>query len=639
MAHDLSKEELERRLATRNAELAAAHARIDHLVREVAKGRETRRKLEQVREERRQLHFSLEYRFGRAVVRPLRRLIAAFLPSAAPATESKPVRSQGATSISYHEWRSRQPEVERPEPLDPAPVISIVMPVFNTPLAMLDEAIQSVRAQTYESWELLITDDASTDPAIRSRLDEVARRDQRIKPESLTQNSGISAASNAALARATGRFVAFLDHDDFLEPNALYEIALAIKQTPEADLIYSDEDKVDETGYFQQPFFKPDWSPDAMLSSNYICHFTAIRRTLLEEVGGFRSGYDGAQDYDLFLRGTERARAIVHIPKVLYHWRISSHSTAGSSHQKPAAIENGRRAVEDALERRGIEADVTPGVAGARYRVRYAIDRNLKVSIIIPTRDRAELLSRCIETMESLTDYANYEIVVVDNESRTPAAKRYLGGLKHRVLSFDGPFNFSAICNYGARNSSGELLLFLNNDVEVIEPGWLTAMVEHGQRREIGAVGALLLFPDGSVQHAGILLGNDPVAQHAYFGEPADSFSNGGFLQMIRNYSAVTGACLLTRRAVLEECGGFDETGFAVSYNDVDLCLRMRDRGYRIVYTPHAKLVHHESASRGYERSNPAEAQLLRERWGAVLAHDPFGNSNLSVFVAATQGA
>jgi GT2 family glycosyltransferase len=398
---------------------------------------------------------------------------------------------------------------------------------------------------------------------------------------------------------------------------------------PDADFIYSDEDKVDDSGYFQHPFFKPDWDPDAFLSSNYCCHFTAIRRTLLDEIGGFREGFDGAQDYDLFLRATERARRILHIPRVLYHWRMSPQSTALNSALKPAALKNGEKAVREAIRRRGLDATVESGVAGARYRVRYRIKRAPKISIIIPTRDRVDLLSRCIETLETKTDWPAYEVVIVDNDSSDPSTLRFLRETKHRVLRYEGPFNFSAICNFGVRESDGEWLLFLNNDTEFTESDWLAAMAEHVQRPEVGAVGAMLLFPSGLVQHAGVVFSESDFATHAYLNFPAISMANGGHLHVIRNCSAVTAACMLVRRDLFETIGGFDEKNFAVSYNDVDFCIRLRQRGYSILYTPHARVIHHESASRGYGNGNPVESRFLREQWAALLARDPFNNPNL----------
>jgi GT2 family glycosyltransferase len=347
------------------------------------------------------------------------------------------------------------------------------------------------------------------------------------------------------------------------------------------------------------------------------------------EIGGFRPGFDGAQDYELFLRATERARRIEHVPRVLYHWRISPQSTALNSNRKPAAVGNGARALEEAIHRRGMDAIVESTGAGARYRVRHHIGKPGKISILIPTRDRADLLSRCLETLEAHTDWPAYEVVILDNGSTDPAATRLLRQTRHRVEKYEGPFNFAAICNFGVRVCDGESVLFLNNDTEFADAAWLAAMAEHAQRPEVGAVGAMLLFPTGMVQHAGVVLAEADVATHAYLNYPAESMENGGMLRMVRNYSAVTAACMLTRRAVFEEVGGLDERNFAVSYNDVDYCLRLRERGYSIVYTPHARVIHHESASRGYDRSNPDESRMMRERWAAVLAHDPFNNPNL----------
>jgi GT2 family glycosyltransferase len=630
--------ELQRRLNTRIAELSAAHKRIEQMREELAALTELRRKLKTVRQERDALKASAEYRLGRKLIQPFRKLFRKLFRSVAPKEPGVASANEAAPKrISYHEWRqTRLPSParllemrEESRQFASSPLISIVMPVYNTPPLVLEEAIESVRSQAYEKWELIAVDDASTEPHVRPLLARLSAKDPRIIVRSLEANSGIAMASNAALAVAQGEFVAFLDHDDSLEPDALFEMARRIIDHPDADFIYSDEDKVDESGYFQQPFFKSDWDPDALLSCNYLCHFTAIRRSLVAEIGGFRADFDGAQDYDLFLRATERARRILHIPQVLYHWRISAQSTAHRAAKKPAAITNGEKAVGDAIRRRGLDATVEPGLSGARYRVRYRIQAAKKISILIPTRDRIDLLSRCIETLEANTDWPAYEIIILDNDSADPAAVRYLSQTKHRVVKFEGPFNFAAICNLGVRESDGEWVLFLNNDTEFTDPGWLTAMAEHVQRPEVGAVGAMLLFPSGLVQHGGVVLTERDVAAHTYLNFPPDSMENGGQLQMIRAYSAVTGACMLVRRAVFQEIGGFDEKDLAVSYNDVDFCLRLRGRGYSIIYTPHARLLHHESASRGYKRGNPNEARLIRERWAAMVARDPFNNPNL----------
>lgn len=634
MSPEPDSTELERRLATRTAELAAAHRRIDELLEKTDALRESKRKLAAMREERDALRASPEYWLGRKLLTPLKKLARVFTGKKG---EAKPAGDQRDEADAYHRWflASRPSHAEldamrkAAEQMPSPALISIVMPVYNTPLPMLDEAIASVRAQAYPHWELLIADDASDDPKVAARLRELVG-EPRIRVKFLERNQGIALATNAAIEMAAGSFVGLLDHDDWLEPEALFEFARLIQETPEADLIYSDEDKIDGGGRFHQPFFKPDWSPDALLSSNYVCHFTMLRRSLLTELHGFRTGFEGAQDYDLFLRATERARGILHVPKVLYHWRTSSHSTSGTARQKPAAIESGARALREAISRRGIEAEVETVGSGARYRVRRLIARPEKIAIIIPTRDRVELLTRCIESIAARTDYPDYEIVVVDNDSKEPATLAYYEQLPRRIVRFPGPFNYSAINNYAVRQTDAPWILFLNNDTEVIDAAWLTSMAEHINRPEVGAVGAKLLFPDDTVQHAGVILAEKGTAAHAYCHAPAKTMENGGHLQLVRNYSAVTAACMLTRRAVFDQVGGFDEMQLPVTYNDVDYCLKLREAGYLIVYTPFARLYHYESASRGRGRSDPAEGRLLRQRWPAVLSHDPYGNPNLA---------
>ena len=643
MASEPDAAELERRLQMRLAQLAAAHRRIDEMRGKLDKLKDTRLKLKAVREERDALRNSTEYWLGRKLISPFRKLFGkrGARQSGSGIAEPPKVR------VSYHQWRLTQlPSAARLQEMaaestrfPTAPLISIVMPVYNTPADMLEEAVNSVCAQAYGNWELIAVDDASPEAGVRPLLERLGRKDPRIVLHFLEKNAGIAMASNAALKLAKGEFVAFLDHDDWLEPDALFAVAGQIAAHPDADFIYTDEDKVDETGYFQQPFFKPDWSPDAMLSSNYCCHFTAIRRRLVEEIGGFQPGFDGAQDYDLFLRATERARRILHVPRVLYHWRISAHSTSQNSAQKPEAVGHGAKALEAAVRRRGLDATVEPGVAGARYRVRYRIAEQKKISILIPTRDRIALLSRCLETLEKHTDWPHYEVLILDNDSAEPDARQYLQKTKHRVVKYEGPFNFAAMCNFGVRQSDGAWLLFLNNDTEFTEPGWLAAMAEHVQRAEVGAVGAKLLFPDGTVQHAGVTLAAKGTASHAYAHAPGDSWENGGYLQQVRNYSAVTAACMLTRREVFEQAGGFDEDELPVSFNDIDYCLKLRQAGYQIVYTPYAQLYHHESASRGRGKSDPAEGRLIRARWPEAVARDPFGNQSLAQYAAAQAGA
>jgi GT2 family glycosyltransferase len=628
----MDRDELERRLATRTAELEAAHRRIEELLDKTGALRETKAKLAKAREERDGLRASLEYRIGRKLVLPFRKLARVFTGrQEAPA----PVKDDAS---AYHDWflsqRATAADLDEmsAKARETQMLISIVMPVYNTPLEMLDKAVASVREQAWPHWELLIADDASDDARVPARLRELAAAEPRIRVKFLERNQGIALASNAALAMAKGEFVGFLDHDDWLEPDALWRMAQAAAESPETDFVYSDEDKIDEKGVFQQPFFKPDWSPDALLSANYLCHFTMLRRDLIEKLGGFRTGFDGAQDYDLFLRASEAARGISHVPRVLYHWRTSSRSTSGGAMQKPAAIESGATALREALARRGIRGEVLQVGQGARYRVRREITEKKKIAIIIPTRDRVELLERCVESIRARTDYPNYEIVIVDNESKDPATKRYYEKAVLRVVPYPGPFNYSAINNFAVRGTDAPWILFLNNDTEVIDAGWLSAMAEHIQRPEVGAVGAMLLFPDDTVQHAGVTLAAKGTAAHAYAHARANSWENGGYLQLTRNYSAVTAACMLTRRDLFEQVGGFDEMQLAVTYNDVDYCLKLRRAGFAIVYTPFAQLYHYESASRGRGRADPAEGRILRARWPDVVARDPFGNESQSQF-------
>jgi glycosyltransferase involved in cell wall biosynthesis len=626
--------EFERRLKVRIAELAAAHRRIEELTQPLKELRETQRKVKAIRRERDALKSSVEYRLGRKLIQPFRKLFgkrgAKGPPKAAIQAEPVPRRTP------YHWWKlARAPSPERllemreeSGGLPSQPLISVVMPVYNTPGLVLEEAVESMRAQVYGRWELIAVDDGSSETHVRPLLERLRAEEPRIVLRFMETNGGISVASNAALAVAQGEFVAFLDHDDWLEPDALFEVARRINEYPDADFIYSDEDKVDETGYFQQPFFKPDWSPDAFLSINYCCHFTAIRRALVDEAGGFRTGFDGAQDYDLFLRATERARRIVHIPRVLYHWRISAQSSAQHPAQKPAAIGNAARALREAIERRGLDAVAEPGLAQACHRVRYRIKSAARISILIPAGDRVEALARCLESLARNTGWPVYETVVLDHERPDSAVGQFLRKSGQRTVKYDGAFSLAAIRNFGARESDGEWLLFLDPDTEFSERGWLDAMAEHVQRPEVGAVGGLMVTGSGVERPGGILLaGRDALEPR--FNLPRDLLEDGGLLQMIRNYSAVTAACMLVRRRVFEELGGFDEENFYGGEEEVDLCLRLRARDYWIVYTPYARVGRQASDSGGSGDGKVEGAGLLRERWGGVLAQDPFNNPNL----------
>jgi GT2 family glycosyltransferase len=374
---------------------------------------------------------------------------------------------------------------------------------------------------------------------------------------------------------------------------------------------------------------KPDWSPDFFLACNYLCHFITVRRELVLQIGGFSSQFDGSQDYDLLLRAVERTDQIHHIPRVLYHWRQSASSSSSGLRQKPGQFEAGRRAIGEHLRRKGIRGHVAIDWRTHAYWVKRELAEVKKISIIIPVRDRIGLLARCIESITTRTSYPNYEIVVVGNDSRSEEVRAYFGRSEHRLLCYEGPFNYSAFNNFAVEQTESPWLLFLNHDIEVIEPDWLAFMAEHVQRPEVGAVGARLLNPDDTIAHAGVVLGVNEIAQPAFRGFPAEDPGVCRQLQVMRNYSAVSGACLLTRRDVFDEVEGFDGECLPVTFSDVDLCLKMRRAGYLIVYTPFAKLYHHESGTRR-RTVEPLETEVMRQRWPEVLEHDPYYNPNLS---------
>jgi len=550
----------------------------------------------------------------------------------APGTDDVPsLNTQFKTWLQQHELRPADIERMRLKTFIHTPLITIIIPVYNTEEVWLRRAIQSVRAQVYENWEICIVDDASTKSHVKPILDEYAASDPRIRVRQLSKKRGITGASDEALAMATGEFVGLLDHDDELTPDALWEVASWFNRIPGLDLLYSDEDKLTADGTRVEPFFKPDWSPDLLLSMNYITHFAVFRRSLLETIGGFRPGYEGAQDYDLLLRVTEKTDRIAHAPKILYHWRMSFSSAASSAGAKSYASESGGRAIEDALKRRGQDASVdvlSPG----RYRARYKILKSPLVSIIIPTKDQARLLQQCVASIEEKTSYHPYEIIIIDNNSIDAETIHYLDSLsdKHRVLRYPQPFNFSAINNFGADQAKGEHLLFLNDDTQVIGGEWLAALVEQAQRPEVGAVGAKLLYPDNRIQHAGVIVGIFGGAGHAFRKLPNNRTAYFDLADLTRNCSAVTAACMMVPRKVFNGVGGFDEE-LKVVYNDVDLCLRIRKQGYLVLYTPFAVLYHFESATRGRLRPT-REEELFCRRWGdAIRVGDPYYNRSLTL--------
>ncbi|HEY8835434.1 MAG TPA: glycosyltransferase, partial [Chthoniobacterales bacterium] len=525
------------------------------------------------------------------------------------------------------------------------PLFSLILPVYNPDLGLLEAAIDSIRNQIYERWELCIADDASTDPKVRPFLEQIAATDARIKVTFRERNGHISACSNSALALATGDWCALLDHDDAFAEHALALVSLEIDRHPDAGLIYSDEDKIDENGVCSNPFFKPDWNPELFLGQNYINHLGCYRADLLREIGGFREGFEGSQDYDLALRCVDRLRPeqVRHIPRILYHWRMVGGSLAAIPDAKPYAKEAARRAIADHCKRKAMPGEAVPCPENAEsHRVIHALPQPAPLaSIIILTRDRVRLLKRCVESIQARTDYRPFEIVILDNGSVEKKTLAFLQQIERgelvRVIADSGPFNYSRLNNRAAAQARGDILVFLNNDTEIDDAGWLREMISHAARSENGAVGARLWYPDGTLQHGGVVLGLGGVAGHAFPHIPRGhpGYFNRAMLQ--QNCSAVTGACMALRKAVFEELGGFDEENLGVTFNDIDFCLRLTQRGYRVVWTPSANLIHHESASRGHQRTREEQAEFeravdyMQTTWGAQLMNDPFYNPNLSL--------
>ena len=525
------------------------------------------------------------------------------------------------------------------------PLISVVMPVYNTPRAFLRQAVESVQAQLYTHWELCIADDASPEPEVFALLRELAAADSRIKILRREVNGHISASSNSALTLATGEFVALMDHDDLLAEHALFEVVACLNDNRDLDLIYSDEDHIDQHGRRNNAYFKSDFNLDLLLGHNLISHLGVFRRSLIEKVGGFRLGYEGSQDYDLALRvvdATVPAR-IHHIPAVLYHWRSNTGEATFSEAFMQRCIDTARRALADHLERRGQAGVVLPHPQLPLWqRVKRAVpDPAPLVSVVIPTRDKPEILGPCVEGLLNRTDYRNLQVIIVDHQSTDPAALDLLGRLAEdprvEIMPYEGPFNYSAINNAAVKRARGPLLALLNNDVDVIDPDWLDEMVALAVLPEVGAVGAKLLYPDDRVQHAGVLLGPGGVAGHYFHLVGGDQLGYFGRAVMTSSVAAVTAACLVVRRTVFDEVGGFDAENLPVAFNDVDLCLKISTAGYRNVWTPHARLYHHESISRGSDQVGDRlhafnrEVEFMLQKWDGVLAADPFYNPNLDL--------
>ena len=549
--------------------------------------------------------------------------------------------------VPYGPWfekhRPSESELEkqREKNWKETPVFSIVVPAYRTPVLFLEQMIESVRSQTYPCWELCIANASPEDEQMAEVLQRYVQRDQRIHVKNLDKNLGIAENTNEAFFMASGTFVGLLDHDDLLAPQALYRMMERLEEK-EIDVFYTDEDKVttDLAEHFQ-PHFKPDFNLDLLRSNNYITHFFVVRKELVRKVGGFRREYDGAQDYDFIFRCVEQAGEICHIPEILYHWRTHKESTSDNPVSKMYAFEAGKRAIEGNLERCGVQAVVSHTKDLGFYQVEYPVQGSPLVSVLIPNKDQKESLKKCLDSVFEKTTYSNYEIIIIENNSTESETFAYYRELQKRsnvkVITWKEGFNYSAINNFGEKEASGEYLLFLNNDVEVINPRWMEEMLGNCQRPEVGITGAKLYYPDDTIQHAGTIIGIGGIAGHAFLNMPRSrtGYLHKASIQM--NLSAVTAACMMMKRSVFEQLGGFEEK-LTVAFNDVDLCLRTVQAGYLVVYNPKVELYHYESKSRGSEdneekvRRFQREIEFMRSRWITILKEgDPNYNKNLTL--------
>lgn len=560
------------------------------------------------------------------------------------------LRNKAVThKVNYPEWLKHNApsraelEQQKKKKFEYEPKISIIVPAYKTPEKFLKEMIESVTAQTYANWELCIADGSADTSEVENVVREYMEGDSRIKYVRLDTNKGISGNTNAALDMAKGDFVALLDHDDLLTEDALFEVVSALNKDNAIEVLYSDEDKVtyDLMTYFE-PHMKPDFNIDLLRSVNYICHLFVVKDTIIKTIGGFDSKYDGAQDHDFILRAVDAATKVHHIPKVLYHWRCHQNSTAENPESKLYAYEAGKAAVAAHLERHNLKATVSDGVSHGIYRVDYQVQNDPLISIIIPNKDHIEDLEKCIRSIDTKSDYTNYEYIIVENNSTEPETFEYYNQLqrenkKVKVIYWDGEFNFAAINNFGVKQANGDYLLFLNNDTEIINADCLRVMLGCCQREDVGIVGARLYYQDDIIQHAGVIMGFGGIAGHAFMGQ--DRFDYGYFSRAMcmQDYSAVTAACLMTKRSVFDEVGGYTEK-FKVAFNDIDFCCKVREKGHLVVYNPYAELYHYESKSRGAEDTPEKiarfsnEVDMFHERWSELLkAGDPYYNPNLTL--------
>lgn len=558
-------------------------------------------------------------------------------------TFKKVLRKLRLTKPTGIQYSKKELRLQRESVFPKAVKFSILVPLYNTPERFLREMIQSVLDQTYGNWELCLADGSDgAHKYVGEICESYSAKDPRIRYRKLEKNLGISGNTNACIDMAEGEYISLFDHDDLLHPAALHEVMTAVCQQG-ADFIYTDENTFHKTPKDAFcPHFKPDFAPDNLRANNYICHFTTFRKDLLDKVGKFRPECDGSQDFDMMLRLTEKAEKIVHIPRILYYWRAHANSVAEDVGAKPYVIDAAKRAIHDHLERVGLKGEVLDTPVPSMYRLRYEIIGNPLISIIIPNYENKTTLQTCLNSIFEKSTYRNFEVIVIENNSKSSEIFDYYREIQSRwrnvkVITWNGPFNYSAINNFGVQSSGGEHILLLNNDTEVISPDWIQEMLMYSQRGDVGAVGAKLYYPDNTVQHAGLGIGLLSLAGHLHRNFERSSPGYMGRLIYAQNLSGVTAACMMIRRTVWNKIGGLDES-LAVTFNDVDMCMRIRAAGYLIVWTPFAELYHYESKSRGQDDNPEKEARFhgevarFQERWKAELAAgDPYYNPNFSL--------
>lgn len=557
--------------------------------------------------------------------------------------------TMGGNDNRYEKWmelydvKEDELEFQRNQMFENGVKFSIIVPLYNTPLNFLDQLVKSVEAQTYPNWQLCFADGSSNNKVaehIKKHIDDGSYQG-RITYRHLEENKGISENTNEALKLAVGEYIVLADHDDVLAPNALYELMVQIDKYG-AEVIYSDEDKIDINGKDRfEPYFKSGFNIDLLCSNNYVCHLFCVKKEIAEKVGGFDSEYDGAQDHDFILKCVSEVDNVYHIPKILYHWRSHKNSTAENPESKLYAFKNGKKAVKKYFDTKGIEVEMEDGIQYGQYHARHIVKGSPLVSIIIPNKDHTRDLDMCLKSIMKNT-YDNYEVIVVENNSTEPETEEYYKNItsvcpKAKVLRWPGEFNFSSINNFGVKEAKGEYLLFLNNDIEAINNDWLDRMLGFCQRDDVGIVGAQLLYPDGIIQHAGVVIGFGEIAGHAFVGLHPDECKAFGRAMLTQDYSAVTAACLLTKKEIFDKVGGFDEE-FKVAFNDIDYCLRVRQLDKKVVYNSFAALTHYESKSRGAEDTPEKkqrfadEIRMFQERWADILRDgDPYYNVNLAL--------